>query len=259
MNSEQRIEWRRAMEDELKIIQQRDVWEEMSTPQNKVIIPCRWVFKIKRDTNGDQIKYKARLVAGGHRQKYGIDYDEIYSLVINFSVIRYCFSYFVSNLNWIHKQIDVKGAYLYGKLYHEIYMRQPPGFETENKALLLKRALYGLHQSGLEWFRELNKIMKELGFESLAHTKCGFNWKNIAIILVYVDDMSIFAENEETADLVINKIKGYLEITELGPIRKFLGVNFVDENDKFGIHQKDYIEKAYTLKFHLYLQTYLYQ
>lgn len=233
------------MRDELEIIEQRDVWEIVDKPQNKNIIPSRWVFTIKRDPNGDIIKFKARLVAGGHRQKYGVDYKEIYSPVVDFSVIRYCFSYFVAYLKWTHRQIDVKGAYLYGKLYHEIYMRQPPGFETDGKVALLKKSLYGLHQSGLEWFRELNKIVTELGFESLPHIKCGFKWNDIAVILVYVDDMTIFAIDQITAEKVINKIKEKLEITELGPIRKFLGVNFVDANGSYGVHQRDYIDSLY--------------
>lgn len=187
VNSENKIEWECAMREELETIQQRNVWEEIDTPSNKNILPCRWVFTIKRDAN-EKLKFKARLVAGGHRQKYGIDYDEIYSPVVDFSIIRFCFSYFVSKLKWIHRQIDVKGAYLYGNLSHEIYMRQPPGFEKEGKTLLLNKSLYGLHQSGLEWFRELNNIFMKLGFESLQHTKCGYKWKDVAIIPVYVDD-----------------------------------------------------------------------
>ncbi|GFU15169.1 retrovirus-related Pol polyprotein from transposon TNT 1-94 [Trichonephila clavipes] len=89
---------------------------------------CRWVYNLKRDENGKVIGYKARLVAQGYSQIKGENYDDTFSPVVNFSVIRLFFSLLVVWLKWKHFQCDVTGAYLYAPLNEEVYMKQPQGY-----------------------------------------------------------------------------------------------------------------------------------
>ena len=99
--------------------------------------------------DGKVERFKARLVAKGYAQKYGIDYDEIFSPVVRFSSIRFLIAFAVQHDMLIH-QMDVETAFLNGKLGEEIYMQQPEGYvKPGEKYLVCKRekSLYGLKQS----------------------------------------------------------------------------------------------------------------
>ena len=82
------------------------------------------MFKLEHDVDRKVERFKARLVAKGYAQKYGIDYDEIFSPVARFSSIRFLVAFAVQHDMLIH-QMDVEAAFLNGKLHEEIYMRQP--------------------------------------------------------------------------------------------------------------------------------------
>lgn len=88
LSSPQAKQWKRAIKEELDSLVQRKTWENTVLPEGKRCIGCKWVFKTKIDADGKISRYKARLVAQGFTQEKGIDYDETYSPVINFSVIR---------------------------------------------------------------------------------------------------------------------------------------------------------------------------
>lgn len=127
------------MGDEIAIMHKRQVWHLTNLPKGIQPLGCRWVYTIKRDETGKIARYKARLVAQGYKQIKGETYDETFSPVINFSIIRFFFSALVSAHGWTHLQCDVKGAYLYAPLSEEVYMKQPPGFLEKGKKYLVCR------------------------------------------------------------------------------------------------------------------------
>lgn len=234
------------MEDEMSVMYDRNVWDLVPKTPNSKVIGCRWVFAIKHDEQGNIARYKARLVALGFRQIHGIHYDEVFSPVVNFSIIRLCFCIFVCKLKWAHCQIDIKCAYLYANLTETIFMAQPPGFENVNKpefVCKLNRAIYGLHQSGREWFLEIHSVLVSLNFHKLDWANCIYTYGNNVILLLYVDDIIIFARNKLVLNEIISKIKDNFDIKILGETRKLLGVEFVQCDNKLYIHQSSYIDK----------------
>nr|GEV28657.1 hypothetical protein [Tanacetum cinerariifolium] len=121
----------------------------------------------KKDERGIVIRNKSRLVAQGHTQEEGIDYDEVFTLVVRIKAIRLFLAY-ASFKNFVVYQIDVKGAFLYEKIEEEVYVCQPQGFEDPDfpdRVYKVEKALYGLHQAHRAWKDLYN------AFEKLMHEK----------------------------------------------------------------------------------------
>ncbi|GJW60335.1 putative ribonuclease H-like domain-containing protein [Tanacetum coccineum] len=118
-------------------------------PYGKSAIGTKRVYRNKKDKRGNVIRNKARLVAQGYTQEEGIDYDEVFVLVARIKAIRLFLAY-ASFKDFVVYQMDVKSAFLYGKIEEEVYVYQPPGFEDPefpDKVYKVEKALYGLHQA----------------------------------------------------------------------------------------------------------------
>ncbi|GJS83731.1 putative ribonuclease H-like domain-containing protein [Tanacetum coccineum] len=137
------------MQEELLQFKLQKVWVLVDFPKGKKAIGTKWVFRNKKDERGIVIRNKARLVAQGHTQQEGIDYDEVFTLVARIKAIRLFLAY-ASFMGFMVYQIDVKSAFLYGTIKKEAYVCQPPGFEDPDypdKVYKVVKALYGLYQA----------------------------------------------------------------------------------------------------------------
>ncbi|GJT63224.1 putative ribonuclease H-like domain-containing protein [Tanacetum coccineum] len=160
--------WVDAMQEELLQFKIQKVWVLVDLPYGKKAIGTKWVYRNKKDERGVVVRNKARLVAQGHRQEEGIDYDEVFAPVARIEAIR-IFLAFASYMGFIVYQMDVKSAFLYGKIDEEVYVSQPPGFldpKYPQKVYKVVKALYGLHQAPRAWICMLLKS-KELIFQVL--------------------------------------------------------------------------------------------
>ncbi|GJV97201.1 retrovirus-related pol polyprotein from transposon TNT 1-94 [Tanacetum coccineum] len=121
----------------------------------------------KRDERGIMIRNKARLVAQGYTQEEGIDYDEVFAHVARIEAIRLFLAY-ASFKDFVVYQMDVKSAFLYGKIEEEVYVCQPPGFEDPDfpdRVYKVEKALYGLHQAPRAWYETLSTYLLDNGFQ----------------------------------------------------------------------------------------------
>ncbi|GJS84429.1 putative ribonuclease H-like domain-containing protein [Tanacetum coccineum] len=124
-------------------------------------------FKNKKDKRGIVIRNKARLVAQGYTQEEGINYDEVFAPVARIEAIRLFLAY-ASFKDFVVYQMDVKSAFLYGKIEEEVYVCQPPGFEDPNfpdRVYKVEKALYGLHQAPRAWYETLSTYLLDNGFQ----------------------------------------------------------------------------------------------
>ncbi|GFW98453.1 retrovirus-related Pol polyprotein from transposon TNT 1-94 [Trichonephila clavipes] len=124
--------WHDAMDKEINVMMERKVWDLVDHPDNKKILENCWVYTIKSDENNKIVRYKARLVARGNTQLRGESFDEVFSPVINFTIVRLFFTICVCLWKWTHIQVDITNDYLYANLDTVIYMKQPTGYEIDN-------------------------------------------------------------------------------------------------------------------------------
>ena len=96
-------------------------------PPNVNLVGCKWVYKLKLNSDCAISWCKARLVAKGFHQQAGIDYTETFSPVIKLATIRFVLA-IVVNSNWPLRQLDVSNAFLHGFLQKEVLCNSPPGY-----------------------------------------------------------------------------------------------------------------------------------
>nr|GEW93220.1 copia protein [Tanacetum cinerariifolium] len=130
------------------LFQIQKVWILVDFPFEKKAIRTKWVYRNKKDERGVVVKNKARIVAQGHRQEEGIDYEEVFAPVARIEAIS-IFLAFTSYMGFIMYQMDVKSAFMYGTIDKEVYVTQLPGFvdpKFPNKVYKVVKALYGSHK-----------------------------------------------------------------------------------------------------------------
>nr|GEZ88486.1 putative ribonuclease H-like domain-containing protein [Tanacetum cinerariifolium] len=136
-------------------------------PKGKRAIGSKWVIRNKKDKRGIVIRNKARLVAQGHTQEKGIDYDEVFAPIARIEAIRLFLAY-ASFMGFMVYQMDVKSAFLYETIKKEVYVCQPLRFEDldyPDKVYKVVKVLHGLHQAPRAWYETLANYLLENGFQ----------------------------------------------------------------------------------------------
>lgn len=142
------------MDSKFTSLQQQHTWTLVPLPPNKNVVGCKWVYKVKRNSDGSFARFKARLVAKGYLQQYGLDYAETFSPVVKPTTVRIILDLTI-HFGWSLRQLVVSNSFLHGVLQEKAYMSQPPGFKDHSKphhVYLLHKAIYGLKQAPRAWF-----------------------------------------------------------------------------------------------------------
>ncbi|GJR05374.1 retrovirus-related pol polyprotein from transposon TNT 1-94 [Tanacetum coccineum] len=151
----------------------KKVWTLVDLLHGKRAIGTKWVYMNKKDERGIIIRNKARLVAQGYTQEEGIDYDEVFAPVARIEAIRLFLAY-ASFKDFIVYHMDVKSAFMYGKIEEEVYVCQPTGFEDPefpDRVYKVEKALYGLHQAPRACQdKYVDEILKKFGFLTVKTT-----------------------------------------------------------------------------------------
>ena len=220
--------WRQAMDEEMTSLMTNNTWALEPLPDNVDAIPVKWVYKVKKDENGNVQRYKARLVAKGFKQREGVDFDEVYAPVSKHTSLRALLAIAAERDLELH-QLDVKTAFLNGELEEDVYVQQPPGYQEgdANMVCHLKRALYGLRQAPRTWHLRLKKELETIGYQA-AEADPGLFINNSAkygatYLLVYVDDMLVTAMGDHIT-YAKKRLMELFEMRDLGEARTFLGM-----------------------------------
>nr|GEV76049.1 putative ribonuclease H-like domain-containing protein [Tanacetum cinerariifolium] len=201
-----------------------------------------WVASI-----GIVVRNKARLVAQGHKQEEGIDYDEVFASVAQIEAIR-LFLAFASYMGFMVYQMDVKSAFLYGEIEEEVHVTQSKGFEDPHNpkhVYRIVKALYGLHQAPRAWYARLSTFLLKHHYRRETIDKTLFfkkDSKHIILVQIYVDDIIFGSTNKAWCDEFEVLMKGEFEMSAMGELTFFLGLQVKQLPDGIFISQDKYVK-----------------
>ncbi|GKD09523.1 retrovirus-related pol polyprotein from transposon TNT 1-94, partial [Tanacetum coccineum] len=184
------------MQEELFQFKLQKVW----------ILGTKWVYRNKKDERGIFIRNKARLVAQGHTQEEGIDYDEVFAPVARIEAIRIFLTY-ASYMGFMVYQMDVKSAFLYGQIEEEVYVCQP------------------------------------LGFEDPDHPDKVYKVGHILFVQIYVDDIIFGSTKKELCEEFEKFMKDKFQISSMGELTFFLGLQVQQRKKDIFISQDRYVHE----------------
>ncbi|GJU35500.1 putative ribonuclease H-like domain-containing protein [Tanacetum coccineum] len=204
------------------------------------------LLKNKKDERGKVVKNKARLVAQGHTQEEGIDYDEVFAPIARIEAIRLFLAY-ASFKDFVVFQMDVKSAFLYGKIEEEVFVCQPLGFEDPHfpdKVYKVEKALYGLYQAIRAWYKTLSTYLIGNGFYRGQIDKTLFikrHKNDILLVQVYVDDIIFGSTKKEMSIEFKNLMHDKFQMISIGELSFFLGLQVQQKSDGIFISQDKYV------------------
>ncbi|GJW31326.1 putative ribonuclease H-like domain-containing protein [Tanacetum coccineum] len=197
--------------------------EDENLPHGKKVIGKKWVYKNKKDERGVVVRNKARIEA-----------------------IR-IFLAFASYMGFIVYQMDVKSAFLYGKIDEEVYVSQPLGFvdpKCPKKVYKVVKALYGLHQAPRAWYATLSTFLLKSGYRRGTIDKTLFIKKDkndIMLVQVYVDDIIFGSTKRSWCDEFEALMKSRFQMSSMGELTFFLGLQVKQKEDGIFISQDKYV------------------
>ena len=254
------LAWLGAIEVELTQMEKVNAWAPVVPPPDANVIPSLFVFHQKHNETGKIIRYKARLVIKGFKQKFGIDYVDTFAPTIHSTTLCILLSFAAQKGMAVH-QCDINNAYLNSCLKDNIslYSELPPKYESfhelplelKNKPRVVSKwlvSVYSSKQGGHDWYNEVKSFFMGIGYTISSVDKAVFYKLEVdkfTIIATATDDFSIFANSVDTANFLIQQLKEQIEISNLGPINWLLGVNITQDlvTHTISLGQQAYIEQ----------------
>lgn len=239
-------QFKQAMAEEWSALERNDTWELTELPPDRQAISCKWVFKVKRNSDGQIERFKARLVVRGFSQRPGLDYGETFAPVATIDSIRILLALAASKrMKLLH--FDITTAFLNGNLEEEIYMSLPENYaDAKGRVCRLKRSLYGLKQASRCWNDTFTSYLKTMGLIALKKDPCIFvrasSQGEIELVLaIYVDDGLLISCDEQLMDALINQLQNKFKMTKTN-VSCFVGLQIVELTTGFFVHQAKFAQ-----------------
>ena len=218
----EKAKWNETMGKEIKSLKDNQVWELTTLPTGKKAITCKWVYKVKTNSDGLIERYKARLVARGFDQKFRSDYNETFCPVVHLESLRTLIALSTQHGLELH-HLD---KHLVCKLW---------------------KSIYGLKQASRCWNVALDSHLRSMGFTQSMSDPCIYmsGGEDTFYIGVYVDDMILAGKDETEMKRVKEELSSKFDIKDLGKLSYFLGMSIIQnqEEKKTWMGQPTYTEK----------------
>ncbi|KAK9116560.1 hypothetical protein Sjap_015507 [Stephania japonica] len=240
--------WRQAMENEYQALIKNGTWSLVPAHSSQNVVDNKWIFTVKKNSDGSINRYKARLVARGFKQLPGIDFDETFSPVVKASTIRIILSIAVQ-FGWSIRQLDIHNAFLNGSLIEDVYTNQPKGFldnSVPTYVCKLHKALYGLRQAPRAWFDRLRSTILSWGFVNSKVDNSLFIFHSssaVLYILVYVDDIIVTGSHPDQIQQFVSRLNDSFALKDIGDLNLFLGMEARRDTTGLFLTQTAYIKQ----------------
>ena len=218
------------MQEEIEALHAQGTWDLVALPPDRNLVGCKWVYRLKKQVDGSIARHKARLVAKGFSQEEGINYGETFSPVVKPTTVRLVLA-LAAHFHWSLRQLDVKNAFLHGILHEEVYMTQPQGFVSKahpsDFVCRLRKSLYGLKQAPRAWNERFTSFLPSLGFQASLTDSSLFvqhSSHGTLLLLLYVDNIILTGSHSSLISYVITALSHEFDLTDLGPLHHFLGL-----------------------------------
>ncbi|KAM1732083.1 hypothetical protein ACFX11_017881 [Malus domestica] len=191
-------QWQQAMQEEFNALKAQGTWILVPLPSNREVIGSKWVYKIKRNSDGTISKYKARLMAQGFSQNEGLDYSETFSPVVRHTTVRIILA-LATQFNWNLRQLDIKNAFLHGDIEEEA-----------------PRA----------WNSKFTSFLPALGFKTALSDSSLFvkvDDGDVILLLLYVDNIILTGSSSQKIQSVITNLAEVFDLKVMGRLTYFLG------------------------------------
>ncbi|GKB54193.1 putative RNA-directed DNA polymerase [Tanacetum coccineum] len=250
MASLEAAKWKEAMKRKIQFMYDNQVRNSVDTTPDLKTVGCKWILKKKTDMDGKVHTYKDRLVAKGYTQTRGIDHKETFSPVAKIKSIRIMLAIAAFHDYEIWK-MDVRTAFLNGKLTEYVFMTQPKEFENEKypkRVFKLQNAIYGLKQASRSYNLCFHKKVTQFGFSKSEDESCIYvkvSGSVVVFLVLYVDDILPIGNDILTLQSVKHWLGKCFAIKELGDATYILGIKIYRDRSKrlIGLSQDTYLDK----------------
>ena len=231
--------WELACKAEHRAMISNDVYDWVAVTKGTMVLPSKWIFAIKPGVNGER-RYKARIVAGGHRQRKGIDFKETFAPVAKFVSLRILLTLMALH-DWEAEQSDIVTAFLHGDLEEVIYMRPPCGIyppegitDVKNQMVWkLKKSIYGLKQSPRCFYSKLDSILRKKGYIRVQSDYGVWVKENEVRMIAHVDDMLLLG-TRTGIDTLKDTLRDVFKMKWMGALQDsvFVGLRIRRDREK---------------------------
>jgi hypothetical protein len=237
--------WVNVMHEELENFERNQVWELVEPPPNCKPIGTKWVWENKEGENGEVVRNKSRLVTQVYRHKEGIDFEETFAPVARLEAIMILLAFSVAKGFRLY-QMNIKSAFLNGFLEEEVYVKQPPGFESvefPHRVYKLRKALYGVKQDPRAWYGKFRGFLFSTGFEMGKVDKTLFLLRqgdDILIVQEYIDDFVFGGLSHSLVARFREDMSKEFEMSMIGELQFFLGLQIKHAKKGTFVHEAKY-------------------
>jgi hypothetical protein len=235
-----------AAEEEIQKLTAKNTWKQVNVPQDKQVIPVRWVFTYKVNAQGVLIKHKARLCVRGDLQKLN-PHEDVYAATATFKTFRTLMS-LAAAFDLEVWQLDAVNAFVNADIDDDVYISLPEGYSQKGLCLKLLKALYGLKKSPLLWLNEFSKTLRDIGLVPVQGENCLFRHTTESIfVFFYVDDVLILGPKDKISLMtdIKEQLRRRYEMKDIGEIQWFLNVRITRDRAarKLWLTHDTYIDK----------------
>jgi hypothetical protein len=231
--------WKAAMKEEIDGFWANQSWDLVQIDPSWNLIKSKWVYKLKKDKDGNIDRYRARLVAKGFMQRPGQDFGEVFAPVIRYSTLRIILA-LCAHYGLYKRHMDAPKAFTQAKLDTPCYMKAPPGVTiAKGMCFILYKSIYGLKQASNRWYNYLKTFLLSLGFIECFCDICLFflvcDVDSYLIIGIYVDDILCCGTRNEDIDRIYDELHKKFSVVDLGDFEWSLGMRIHTSPDRHTI------------------------